>query len=680
MTVRRQLLVVCEPPIKGAGPIIIQMSSGPNPIVGVPVGSTPANAITVVATGGVPPYAFSIVSGSLPPGLTMASNGKITGTPTTQGHYAFIVGAQDGASQAAPPRSFALNVESGLFNATPTPPPIGERTVAYDFPLRVRDASGSSAGITFSLASGTLPAGVTISSGGLLSGTPTASGYSYPTIRAARGALSIDIPLKIQINEQFSTAGMIAELSDGLKNMSVGVRTQGTISLRWPFATMPVGVAPYLWRVSAGALPPGLIMMTNGTIKGTPSAPTPPNYVQPTFTLTDSIGATLSFQLSGPNVLQVATPIVNPRPYEFVVASSSGSLGTIPFASLFFSAGQDGDAVLNGSNDYPWATRSGLTYQLTRDVFLRNLTMASGAVLNMRNYAIFGSGTVDLTNASASSIRSSATGGGNAISGAGLGGSPGNPFGSLALGSAGGNGSAGVVGTPALPDNAPALPVGAGGGLWRTPNAGSGGTGTGGGPSAPGGVPPGFNCETRYPFPIGPLSTPAGGVGGGIGGAGGGAGAGNGANVGGSGGGGGAGGPSALFAFYEIRTAATTPAGVFAVIAGPGGNGQAVSTATIGGGGGGQGGSGGYFHVRYGIRTGTPIAGLIAVDGGRGGNGGANSANSARNGVGGDGGRGGTVDILNVLSGITTTVSETVAPTVPSGTTGGNGGQTRATL
>ena len=40
----------------------------------------------LVATGGVPPYTFSIVSGSLPPGLTLnTSTGAITGTPTTAG-------------------------------------------------------------------------------------------------------------------------------------------------------------------------------------------------------------------------------------------------------------------------------------------------------------------------------------------------------------------------------------------------------------------------------------------------------------------------------------------------------------------------------------------------------------------------------------------------------------------
>lgn len=44
---------------------------------------------TVPASGGNGPFTFARVNGSLPPGLTMASNGQITGMPSTPGSYAF---------------------------------------------------------------------------------------------------------------------------------------------------------------------------------------------------------------------------------------------------------------------------------------------------------------------------------------------------------------------------------------------------------------------------------------------------------------------------------------------------------------------------------------------------------------------------------------------------------------
>jgi Putative Ig domain len=45
----------------------------------------------ITIAGGVGPYTWSIISGSLPPGLTMSTSGNITGTPTTQGTFNFTV-------------------------------------------------------------------------------------------------------------------------------------------------------------------------------------------------------------------------------------------------------------------------------------------------------------------------------------------------------------------------------------------------------------------------------------------------------------------------------------------------------------------------------------------------------------------------------------------------------------
>lgn len=47
------------------------------------------------ATGGTPPLTFSVTNGAVPGGLTLASDGTLSGTPTTSGTFAFKVGAQD---------------------------------------------------------------------------------------------------------------------------------------------------------------------------------------------------------------------------------------------------------------------------------------------------------------------------------------------------------------------------------------------------------------------------------------------------------------------------------------------------------------------------------------------------------------------------------------------------------
>jgi hypothetical protein len=52
-------------------------------------------------TGGNSPYTVSIVAGELPPGLTMKTNGQLTGTPTAMGTFSFTAHAVDSSSPPA---------------------------------------------------------------------------------------------------------------------------------------------------------------------------------------------------------------------------------------------------------------------------------------------------------------------------------------------------------------------------------------------------------------------------------------------------------------------------------------------------------------------------------------------------------------------------------------------------
>jgi len=59
----------------------------PAPLPAATVGV--AYSQTLAATGGAPPYHWSVIAGALPGGLTLQSSGSITGTPSSAGMGAF---------------------------------------------------------------------------------------------------------------------------------------------------------------------------------------------------------------------------------------------------------------------------------------------------------------------------------------------------------------------------------------------------------------------------------------------------------------------------------------------------------------------------------------------------------------------------------------------------------------
>ena len=135
----------------------------------------------VTATGGVPPLAWTIASGTLPAGLSLGSSStdtvNITGKATTAGQSVFTITVTDstGASNTSGPLTIVV---SSLAFTTTSPLPSGTVNVSY---VGVQfAATGGTSPYTFSLASGsTLPPGLTLS-GGDLTGTPTTVGnYTF---------------------------------------------------------------------------------------------------------------------------------------------------------------------------------------------------------------------------------------------------------------------------------------------------------------------------------------------------------------------------------------------------------------------------------------------------------------------------------------------------------------------
>jgi len=140
---------------------------------------------TVQAAGGAAPLAWSVLAGSLPPGLSLnGSTGVISGITTTPGMPNFTVMVTDSwTPQNSDTQALSITiVPADLVIMTTS---LEGGTVAAPYSRTVQ-ATGGALPLIWSVSAGSLPAGLLLNtSTGVISGAPTAAGVSHFTIRVA---------------------------------------------------------------------------------------------------------------------------------------------------------------------------------------------------------------------------------------------------------------------------------------------------------------------------------------------------------------------------------------------------------------------------------------------------------------------------------------------------------------
>jgi outer membrane protein assembly factor BamB len=136
------------------------------------------------AEGGNPTLVWSLDSGALPDGLSLSSSGLISGTATTEGNFEFTVRVDD-SDDDFDTAALTIMVDPYVDTVpviTTASVPGGMAGSPYSVQLQ---ATGGNAPLEWSVSAGTLPAGLTLSATGLLSGTPSAQGSSVFTVQVA---------------------------------------------------------------------------------------------------------------------------------------------------------------------------------------------------------------------------------------------------------------------------------------------------------------------------------------------------------------------------------------------------------------------------------------------------------------------------------------------------------------
>lgn len=308
------------------------------PPLAVATASLPPGAVnsvypaTILAgTGGIKPYLWSLIAGTLPPGLGLNSGtGAISGIPLQAGSYPVTVRLEDHAGTPPVTKEFSIIISATPLGITTASLPGGAVGTAYATTLA---ATGGAKPYFWSIPAGKLPPGLSLNNvTGALTGTPTGAG-SYP----------IEVKIEDYIGSAVATRNLeivvtttpLAISTTTLPTQTVGTAASATL-------TGTGGIKPYSWSMVAGPLPPGLSLVSNtGVISGTPLAEGSYPF---TVRLQDAAGAA--------PVTRALTITTTAAPLSITTATLTAASTTASYSTPL--------AATGGVRPYTWSVSSGI--------------------------------------------------------------------------------------------------------------------------------------------------------------------------------------------------------------------------------------------------------------------------------------------------------------------------------
>ena len=295
-------------------------------------GSLPGGAVqqsynaVLTVSGGAPPYQFSIVSGTLPPGISLnPSTGSFTGQPTQAGSYTFTVRVTDSPGPGQGSQSYRVAISGGGGGG-------GSISVSVS-PTSATLSSGATEQFTATV-TGTSQTAVTWSAS---TGSVNVNGlYTAPTVQAETQATVTATSQADPAQSATAAVTINPDQSQKLQITTSGLE-QGQLGEPYGVAfAASGGTQPYSWSISAGNLPPGITFNASGDLAGTPTSTGTYNM---TVVVTDASNSTASSKFS----VQVVAGNGYDGPAQLPIATVASSMADSPAPGSVINVNADGD-------------------------------------------------------------------------------------------------------------------------------------------------------------------------------------------------------------------------------------------------------------------------------------------------------------------------------------------------
>lgn len=280
---------------------------------------------TLTASGGALPLRWTLLSGSLPPGLTLnETTGLLSGVPTAPGLFRLLVRVTD-AARAFAMKEFVLIVNSAGLSITTASLPSGTVGVAYS---QTFSAAGGTPPLRWAVGRGELPPGLALDAGtGRLAGIPRRPGV-----------------FELLVGVVDSTQAMAAKLFSLTiePRTSIGGLLSGAAFRPWPVAPgaivtlfgldigPPAGVGA---RLNAGGLVDNVLAETRVLFDGVP-APLifveagQINCVAP-YSTAGKTTTEIEIEFQGGRSTRLTVPVAESAPAIFTMDASGAGQGAI---------------------------------------------------------------------------------------------------------------------------------------------------------------------------------------------------------------------------------------------------------------------------------------------------------------------------------------------------------------